>query len=189
MSMRLDIDTSRVAMLADAFGANMKQMQAAELRALNKTMKWVRTRAVRAVSKEAKVAAKVVRQRIRAFKATKRNRIGRVWAGLAPISASRLGKARQLKRGGMRVGRYTFKGAFPGKDGKGIFRRTGESKRRMKRGRYAGQMREPIEAVKLDIDTSALRDRVTELFNEAQKRFFVVFRQELKYQVFVKNAR
>lgn len=190
MSMQMQIDTSRVVFLADAFGASIKQMQAAELRALNKTMSWLRTRAVRAVSKEMKVAAKVVRQRIRAFKASRARRYGRVWAGLQAIAAHRLGKIKKLRRG-VRAGRHTFEGAFPVDTGKGkiaIFQRTGESKRKMRKGRYAGKLREPIERVDLDIDTPTVRDALDELFTEAQQRFFVVFRQELKYQVNIKNA-
>lgn len=187
----MQIDTSRVAILADAFGASIKQMRAAEVRALNKTMKWLRTHAVRAVSKEMKVAAKIVRQRIRAFKASRRRRVGRVWAGLQPLGVHRLGTVKKLRRG-VRVGRHTFKGAFGVDTGKGkisVFQRTGESKRKMQRGSYTGKMREPIERVDLDIDTDPVRDRLKELFGEAQRRFFEVFRQELKYQVYVKNAR
>ncbi len=189
--MELVIDTSQVAILADAFGATMKQMEAAEIRALNKTMNWLRTHAVRAVSEETKIAAKVVRQRIRAFKATRRRRFGRVWAGLRPLAAHRLGAAKQLRRG-VRAGRHVFEGAFVVATSKGkqvVFQRTGEAKRKMTKGRYAGKMREPIERVDLDIDTEQVRDRLNDLFNEAQQRFFEVFRQELKYQVFVKNAR
>lgn len=191
--MRLDVDTSRVALLADAFGANIKQMQAAELRALNKTMTWLRTHTVRAVSKETKVAAKILRQRVAAYKANRRNPRGRVWAGLDPIKARRLGRFRQLKRG-VRMGRHVFEGAFLTAMQTGhtsIFERTGEAKRMMKRGRYAGKdiKREPIREVKLDINTDAVQDKIDAVFGEAQARFFIALRQELKYQVFIKNAR
>lgn len=189
--MELLIDTTRVAILADAFGANMKQMQAAEVRALNKTMRWVRTRAVRTVSKEMKVAAKLVRQRIADFKATRQRRVGKVWVGLRPIAAQRLGKVRQNRRG-VRAGRHSFKGAFAVDTGRGnlaVFQRTGEPKRKMRSGRYAGKMREPIERVELELDQQAVTDALDELFSGANTRFLKVLRQELKYQVFVKGKR
>lgn len=189
----LQIDTTSVAILADAFGANMEQMQAAEVRALNKTMKWVRTHSVRAVSKEMKVAAKLVRQRIRAFKATRRHRIGKVWAGLEPIAAHRLGRTKQNRRG-VRAGRHLFPGAFTADVGRGklvVFKRTGEPKRQMKRGRYAKRniKREPIERVELEMDQQAITDALDDLFAGANERFFEILRQELNYQVFVKGKK
>lgn len=189
--MELVIDTHRVVILADAFGATMKQMEAAEVRALNKTVNWVRSKAVRSVAKEMKVAAKLVRQRIAAFKATRRKRYGKVWAGLKPIAAHRLGKVKQTRRG-VRAGRHSFTGAFAANTGRGkqaVFQRTGEPKRKMRTGRYAGKMREPIELVELELDQQKVTDALEELFGSAQQRFFEVFKQELKYQVFVKNAR
>lgn len=191
--MELLIDTTRVTILADAFGANMKQMQAAELRALNKTMSWLRTRTVRTVSKEMQIAAKVVRQRVRAFKASRRRRIGKVWAGLQPIAAHRLGSVKQLRKG-VRAGRHVFDGAFALYSKRGsvaVFQRTGEPKRVTQRGRYAGTniKREPIERVELELDKQKVRDAIDELFSSAQRRFLEVLKQELKYQVYVKNAK
>lgn len=190
--MRLEVDTTRIAILADAFGANMKQMEAAELRALNKTMAWLRTRAVRAVSEEMKLAAHLVRQRVANYRATRRQKRGKVWAGLRAIEARRLGRFRQLKTG-VRVGRHTFKGAFISAmdNGRtGIWERTGEAKRTTTKGRYAGTntKREPIREVKIEMNQET-RDALAELFGQANERFFTVLRQELKYQVYVKNAR
>jgi len=189
--MQLTIDTHGVVILADAFGASMKQMEAAEVRALNKTVNWLRSKAVQSVSKEMKVAAKLVRQRIAAFKATRRKRYGKVWAGLQPIAAHRLGAAKQTRKG-VRAGRHSFDGAFVRTTENGkltVFQRTGEPKRRMSKGRYAGKMREPIERVELDLDQQAVTDALDELFGQAQQRFFTVLKQELKYQVFVKGKK
>lgn len=191
--MQLDVDTSKVAILADAFGANIKQMKRAEVRALNKTMRWVLKNVVKQVGKEAKVAAKLIHQRVRAFKATTRNRRGRVWAGLKPIAAHRLGKVRQLKRGGVRAGRHKFDDSFVFTSKKGnvtVFQRTGESKRRMKKGRYAGTgvKREPIQRAELEMDTQKIRSILDEYFGQANAKFLELLRVELKYEVFVKNA-
>lgn len=191
--MQVKINTTGIVTLADAFGATTKQMRKAEVRALNKTLRWVLKNVVRNISKEAKVAQKLIRQRVRAFKATARNRSGRVWAGLDPIAAHRLGKVRQLKRGGVRAGRHKFNDAFIHTSSRGnvtIFQRTGEAKRTTKRGRYAGTgiKREPVERVELELDNVNIREVLDEWFGKANKKFLQIFASELRYETVIKNA-
>ena len=191
--MQVDIDTSRIAVLADSFGASIKQMRKAEVRALNKTLRWVVKNIIKNIGREAKLPAKLLRQRIRAFKATTRNRSGRVWAGLQPLMAHRLGAVRQMKRGGVRAGRHRFDNAFVHTTSNNkliVFQRTGEAKRLMKKGRYADTRikREPVDKAKLDLHTSDVQKVVNEWFGKAQAQFFIVFKRELNYEVFVKNG-
>ncbi|MDZ7804334.1 phage tail protein [Thiohalophilus sp.] len=193
-ALSLDIDTQKIALLADAFGANIKQMRKAQIRALNKTMKWVRGKAVKAVAKELEIPQKIARQRVAAFRASARMPRGKVWSGLQPMKASRLGKVKQLKRGGVRAGRHVFDDAFAIQTRGGryqVFRRTGEPKRETRRGRYAGTgiKREPVEFVELEWDTAQVLDILDDAYKQAPSRYFEILRQELKYEVFVKSAR
>jgi len=188
--MNFDIDTAGVIRLADAFGANIKQMRRAETRALNKSIKWGVGKIAREVGKEVKIPAKLIKQRVRGFKATRRKARARIYAGLNAIKAKRLGKVRQLKKG-VRAGRHTFKGAFVTATSNahtGIFERTGEKKRTMKSGSYAGKnvKREPIREVELDINTQSVTAIIDKWFGRIQERFFEIFKRELKYEVFVK---
>lgn len=76
-----------------------------------------------------------------------------------------------------------IKGAFLANDGKTVFVRTGEGKREMTKGRYAGKMREPIEAkTTVDIPQMFNARRVTrEVIAYMNRRAPVVFVQELKF--------
>ena len=190
--MQLDIDTSGVAILANQMGANLKQMRAAELRALNKTMTWLAGRAARAMSQEAKIAVKIAKQRIRAYKASRSTLTGRAWVGLNPLPAHRAGQVKQQRKGA-RAGRHLFAGAFAVDTGKGkvaIFQRTGEAKRTMRRGAYRGSKikREPIERVDIELDTPAVRSAIAAVFNGAQQRFWQVLQQELNFSTRVRRA-
>lgn len=193
-ALQIEVDATRIVRLADAFGANIKQMKAAQFRALNKTLRWVRGRSVKAISHELNIPQKLAKQRVAHFLAKRSSQHGRVYAGLNPISARRLGKVKQLKRGGVRVGRHKFDDAFAVDTGKGrlkVFRRTGEAKRKPTKGRYAGTgiKREPIEGVDLDVDINYVRDALDDVYSQAGERYFTILKQELKYEVFVKNAR
>nr|BDD46291.1 hypothetical protein 11 [Gammaproteobacteria bacterium] len=191
--LELTINTAGVITLADSFGATAKQTRRAEVRALNKTMRWVLKNVVKQVGKEAKLPAKLIRQRIHVFKASAKKRSARIWAGLDPIPAHRLGKVKQLKRGGARAGRHTFRNAFVVGSISGkpvIFQRTGEAKRLTRKGRYAGTniKREPLQVPKLALDTVSIRGVIDEWFGKANKRFLELFAAELRYEVFVKHA-
>lgn len=188
--MRFDIDTAGVIRLADAFGANIKQMRRAETRALNKTLRWGIKNIAKELGKEIKIPAKLIKQRIRGFKATRRKARARIYAGLNAIKAKRLGKVRQLKKG-VRAGRHTFKGAFitaTSNAHTGIFERTGEKKRAMKSGSYAGTnvKREPIREVELDINTQSVTAIIDKWFGRIQEQFFVILKGELRHEVFGK---
>lgn len=87
-----------------------KAAAAAQRRAINKTLRWLVTHIGRAVSRKERIAVAAVRQRLRAFPVTA-NGIGKLWFGINPIEASRIGRARQGQAGVSVAGRR-YQGAF-----------------------------------------------------------------------------
>ncbi|RMO08993.1 Phage-like protein [Pseudomonas cichorii] len=88
-----------------------KAAAAAQRRAINKTLRWLRTHIARAVSKQERIAVTAVRQRLRAYPVSGSAMRGKLWFGLDAISASRIGRARQTRTGVSVAGRR-YAGAF-----------------------------------------------------------------------------
>ena len=84
--------------------------QAAQRRAINKTLRWLRTHIARDVGRQERIAIAAVRQRLRAFPVSG-NGQGRLWFGIKPIEASRAGRPRQTRTGVSVAGRK-YQGAF-----------------------------------------------------------------------------
>ncbi|MEK2608489.1 hypothetical protein WLF18_05150 [Pseudomonas shirazensis] len=87
-----------------------KAMAAAQRRAINKTLRWLRTHMAREVGRQERIAIAAVRQRLKAFPVAG-NGQGRLWFGINPIEASRAGRARQ-GRSGVTVAGRRYEGAF-----------------------------------------------------------------------------
>lgn len=88
-----------------------KASAAAQRRAINKTIRWLRTHIARAVGKQERIAIGAVRQRLRAYPVTGGDMRGKLWFGINAIEASRTGRARQTGAGVSVAGRR-FQGAF-----------------------------------------------------------------------------
>jgi hypothetical protein len=88
-----------------------KAAAAAQRRAINKTIRWLRTHIARAVGKQERIAIGAVRQRLRAYPVTGGDMRGKLWFGINAIEASRTGRARQTGAGVSVAGRR-YKGAF-----------------------------------------------------------------------------
>ena len=88
-----------------------KAAAAAQRRAINKTLGWLRTHIARAVGKQERIAIAAVRQRLRAYPVTGGTMRGKLWFGLNAIEASRTGRARQTRIGVSVAGRR-YQGAF-----------------------------------------------------------------------------
>lgn len=88
-----------------------KAAAAAQRRAINKTLGWLRTHIARAVGKQERVAIGAVRQRLRAYPVSGGTMRGKLWFGVNAIEASRIGKARQT-RAGVSVAGRRYQGAF-----------------------------------------------------------------------------
>ncbi|PYC45549.1 hypothetical protein DMX05_03485 [Pseudomonas soli] len=95
----------------DEFAALAPQAIAkAQRRAINKTLRWLRTHVGRAVAVQERIAVASVRQRLRAYPVGSDGR-GKLWFGLDPIAASRVGRPRQTRNGVSVAGRR-YQGAF-----------------------------------------------------------------------------
>ncbi|WP_416465706.1 hypothetical protein [Pseudomonas sp. LFS044] len=93
------------------FGELMpKAIKAAQRRAINKTVRWLRTHIARSVSQQERIAVSAVRQRLLAYPMGS-NGQGKLWFGLNPIEASRAGRPRQT-RSGVSVAGRKYQGAF-----------------------------------------------------------------------------
>lgn len=88
-----------------------KAAAAAQRRAINKTLGWLRTHIARAVGRQERIAIGAVRQRLRAYPVSGGTMRGKLWFGLNAIEASRAGRARQ-GAGGVSVAGRRFQGAF-----------------------------------------------------------------------------
>lgn len=88
-----------------------KAAEAAQRRAINKTIRWLRTHIARAVGKQERIAIGAVRQRLRAYPVTGGDMRGKLWFGINAIEASRVGRARQTGAGVSVAGRR-YQGAF-----------------------------------------------------------------------------
>lgn len=88
-----------------------KAASAAQRRAINKTLGWLRTHIARAVSRQERIAVAAVRQRLRSYPVTGGATSGKLWFGLNAIESSRIGRARQSGSGVSVAGRR-YQGAF-----------------------------------------------------------------------------
>ncbi|MFS1287483.1 hypothetical protein ACLRDI_07165 [Pseudomonas piscis] len=87
-----------------------KAAAVAQRRAINKTLRWLRTYISRAVSSKERIAVGAVRQRLRAYPINSAGQ-GKLWFGINPIESSRIGRARQ-NRSGVSVAGRRYQGAF-----------------------------------------------------------------------------
>jgi hypothetical protein len=88
-----------------------KAAAAAQRRAINKTLGWLRTHIARAVARQQGIAMRAVRQRLRSYPVTGDTGRGKLWFGIDPLEASRTGRARQTQSG-VSVGKRRYQGAF-----------------------------------------------------------------------------
>jgi hypothetical protein len=88
-----------------------KAAAAAQRRAINKTLGWLRTHIARAVGKQERIAIGTVRQRLRAYPVSGGAMRGKLWFGVNAIEASRIGRPRQSRTGVSVAGRQ-YQGAF-----------------------------------------------------------------------------
>ncbi|MFJ4111463.1 hypothetical protein [Pseudomonas sp. NPDC089758] len=87
-----------------------KAIKAAQRRAVNKTLRWLRTHVARSVGRQERIAIAAVRQRLLAYPVSSSGQ-GKLWFGLNPIEASRAGRVRETRTGVSVAGRK-YQGAF-----------------------------------------------------------------------------
>lgn len=107
-----------------------KVVKPASVTAINKTLKVHQKKLIRNVSKITKIPTKIIKGRIKFYKATSKFRSGLLWMSLVPVPLIKLGKG--TERGtGVRVGRKVIKGGFVAtmpSGHEGIYKRRGPSR-------------------------------------------------------------
>ena len=174
-----------------------KSVVAAQRRAINKTLRWLRGQVAREVGRQERIAIAAVRQRIKAFPVTG-NGQGKLWFGIRPIEASRAGRARQTRSGvsvaGRRYQGAFFKKVYGGKPD--IWIRTGskhfdaddypDSDVSGGGGRRSGWVSEndsrfPLAKAKISLED--VRPHFDAWTNRGHDRLLVVMEQELNFEL------
>ncbi|MEX5353650.1 hypothetical protein WCE02_20130 [Pseudomonas juntendi] len=174
-----------------------KAMAAAQRRAVNKVLRWLRTHIARDVGRQERIAIGAVRQRLKTFPVSS-NGQGRLWFGINPIEASRAGRPRQSRTGVSVAGRR-YQGAFFRKVYGGnpdIWIRTAskhfdakdypESEVSGRGGRRTGWIAEndsrfPLAKAKISLEE--VRSHFEAWTNRAHERLLVVMEQELNFEL------
>jgi len=174
-----------------------KAVAAAQRRAVNKVLRWLRTHIARDVGRQERIAIAAVRQRLKAFPVSS-NGQGRLWFGINPIEASRAGRPRQSRTGVSVAGRR-YKGAFFKRVYGGnpdIWIRTvskhfdakdyPDSEVSGRGGRRTGWVAEndsrfPLAKAKISLEE--VRPHFETWTNRAHERLLVVMEQELNFEL------
>ena len=147
-----------------------EQVNRATILALNRTAEFLKSRVSKEISTEQRIKLKLIRDRIRIFRAHKMNLASLLNCDFRGVRASDLGKPRQTKPGAV-VGNRLFKGAFVAtlKKSKepGVYRRT--TKKRF-----------PLKAERIEIFDDALRIVQDLCGDEARAVFEKRFLHELE---------
>jgi hypothetical protein len=166
-ALKVEIDVGAVT--AALQGLSSSAMQAAWRRTLRKTAAWIKSQTGKEVSRGTQIPQRAIRQRLYFFMRSADT--GKVWLGLNPVEAHRLGSVRETKKG-MRAGRFTFDGAWrqtKAKPDGPIYQRTGKA-------------RTPFEVV--TVDWSKTGDPA---FRRAAKmceaRLMTILKQEVNYEI------
>lgn len=173
-----------------------KAAAAAQRRAINKTLRWLRTYIARAVSSKERIAVGAVRQRLRAYPINS-NGQGKLWFGINPIESSRIGRPRQ-SRSGVSVAGRRYRGAFFKKvygSQADIWIRTGSKHFRSEdypesqvsgAGSGSGWVSEqdnrfPLAKAKVSLDD--VRPTFEEWVKRADERLLEILKQELNFEL------
>ncbi len=172
-----------------------KAAAAAQRRAINKTLGWLRTHIARAVGKQERIAIGAVRQRLRAYPVTGSAARGKLWFGINAIEASRVGRPRQSKQGVSVAGRR-FQGAFYKKvygSSADIWIRTASKHftaaaypNSLDGGRRTGFVQENdnrFPLAKAKVSLSQVRPHFNEWGRRADQRLLEILQQELNFEL------
>jgi len=161
---------------AKQFGIDQKAVKRAEVRAINKTIRWLKAQMARHISKDVGVAQKHIKRRLYASLANAQKSKAVFWMGVGGINPMKLGLTGRKLRSGYKVGRFTFKDGFrafyknrwDGKDGM-IFKRLGGD-------------RLPISNMDINVRQAA-ESALNRLFNRAEAELLKKMKQELTFEM------
>ncbi|MCL2829418.1 MAG: phage tail protein [Betaproteobacteria bacterium] len=168
-TIHIEIDAGKV--FSELDGLSKSAMQNAWRRTLRKTSVWIKSQVAKAVSKESRIPQKLLRARLHFF--LRSYDTGKIWLGLNPIEADRLGTPRQT-RSGVTVGRRSFSGAWvnrsPTKSLAGkVYQRVGRERR-------------PYRRVKMDWEKQG-EAAFHAAAEKVEERLLEILRQEINYEI------
>lgn len=123
--MHINLDVTDT--IKQSIEAEMKKVESAAMKALNKTARWLRSETIKRVSEEKKMPKRVFKNKFIIHKATRKLLESKVRLKSSLIGVAKLGSIEQTVIGA-RVGKCIYKGAFIAvmRNGHvGIFRRRG----------------------------------------------------------------
>ena len=161
-----DLNSKDLRKLLSTFALAPIQIERAAARAINKTIRWIRTQALRLSTAEFNIPQKAIKDRFLINTAKFKKAKASLWAGLNDIGIHRLGPGRKTKRG-LKVRGREYPGAFQPKKLKPIFRRVGKA-------------RLPIEKVVLPLKASELL--IQNIYAMATLKFKIFFERELNFE-------
>lgn len=125
-----------------------KAARAAQISAVNKIVAQAQTAGVRELSRKVRLPQKIIKQRVKFFKATARNFAARLLTLTAGVPIDRL-TYRELKKGGVSAAGQRFPHAFR------AFRASGNERQARLVFERVGRKRLPIERVKIELNPDA----------------------------------
>jgi len=172
-----------------------KAAVAAQRRAINKTLGWLRTHIARAVGKQERIAIGAVRQRLRAYPVSGGTLRGKLWFGVNAIEASRIGRARQT-RAGVSVAGRRYQGAFLKQvygNSPDIWIRTSskhfnstdypESSQGRRRSGFVEESDNRFPLAKAKVSLDQVRPHFDSWIKRADERLLEILKQELNFEL------
>lgn len=163
---------------AQLYGIAEKAVAAAEVRAINKTLRWLTTHVKRSLAADLGLAQTKIKNRFHMARASKQKTQGKFWLGAYSIALAKFGKGRSVGTG-YRVKDRFEQGGFRARmptGHEGIYSRT--TKRRL-----------PIRESKVRIADKA-STAIDRFFDRAEAELLKRFKQELNFEMHkaMKNA-
>ncbi|AZC23226.1 hypothetical protein [Pseudomonas sessilinigenes] len=171
-----------------------KAAAVAQRRAINKTLRWLRTYISRGVSSKERIAVGAVRQRLRAYPINSAGQ-GKLWFGINPIESSRIGRARQ-NRSGVSVAGRRYQGAFYKQvygSQADIWIRTGsrhydpadypETREGRRRSGFINENDNRFPLAKAKVSLDDVRPIFDEWVKRADQRLLEILEQELNFEL------
>ena len=156
---------------ADMYGIAEKAVKAAEIRAINKTLRWLNAQVKRGLAGELGLAQTKIKNRLFVDRASKDSMKGKFWLGAYSIALAKFGQGRSVGTG-YRVKDKYVEGGFRAKmksGHEGIFART-------------TAQRLPLRESKVSIQKTA-ESVLDRLFVRAEAELLKRFKQELNFEM------
>ena len=157
-----------------------------EISALNKAQRRIATVGVKGTAGDAKLPQKVIRGRLKAYRASKRKKYASTYIFRRDVSASGLNP--KQNRRGIKAGKHSFSGAFLADGSKGVgkyrnkrFQQTRLTKQQVLKRQ--GNNRYPLDVVKVPIASSATRNFQKAARQVMTKEYSGLFRHELNRRI------